>query len=468
MSPVYSPPPSVLRVVNNVDEANSKPRKQSFHGVVEFLASELLNTNATVKDVADKCVSLDFVLLEKVPGGRGALSESIDKFNRNICDLKNCSFRDHLSDAKVLCALVGEWLKDLRDEVEQLQARLKFKRNILGSCHGYPLDDECGNKLVKSTSCPVVTGNELAALDLIRNSLKVGEHTVLLMPSFHYYIKLQHATSPIDFNIIERTNLWSLCEGAEKYTQTSITPIVVSDYFKNLDVPLESLLIVGTPIVVVPSISNELDDTDQAELNNQVFQGLCNALHYIDQGLSDVAQRLAGSEEVIPIPNVSQSFDSTKAKDIRDFVLEIEVRDYNPIQHERGFHQKLNVLVKESLHFGKLMVSSWLKNTILRDSLDANGSMIVDENLRVKGRKNIFSIEDIKNIKEMKQGYFAKKQASVAAKNMKLLLMNEAKAIFAQLSLTTMIGLVPGLIKSKDLFIGKTKKKLDVDSHVVH
>ncbi|GKE15766.1 hypothetical protein Tco_1423343, partial [Tanacetum coccineum] len=68
-------------------------------------------------------------------------------------------------------------------------------------CHGDQLDDERGNKLVKSTSCPV-TG-----------------------------------------------------------------------------------LIVGTPIVVVPSTSNELDDTDQAELNNQVFQGLCSALHYLDQGL---------------------------------------------------------------------------------------------------------------------------------------------------------------------------------------
>ncbi|GKD55006.1 hypothetical protein Tco_1288393 [Tanacetum coccineum] len=185
-------------------------------------------------------------------------------------------------------------------------------------CHGYPLDDECGNKLVKSTSCPI-NGNELAALD----SLKVGEHTVLLMPSFHYYIQLQHATLLIDFNIIERTNLGSLSEG----------------------------LIVGTPIVVVPSTSNKLDDTDQAELNNQVFQGLCSALHYLDQGLvcssrcntetmRDTSvqcyyillpsnngvmllRRLAGLEEVIPIPDVSQSFESTKAKDFKDSVLEV-------------------------------------------------------------------------------------------------------------------------------------------------
>lgn len=38
----------VLRVVNNVDEANSEPRRQSFQGVVDFLASELFNQNASV------------------------------------------------------------------------------------------------------------------------------------------------------------------------------------------------------------------------------------------------------------------------------------------------------------------------------------------------------------------------------------------------------------------------------------
>lgn len=32
--------------------------------------------------------------------------------------------------------------------------------------------------------------------------------------------------------------------------------------------------------------------------------------------------------------------------------LQMEARDYNPVLHERGFHQKLNVLVKESLQFG--------------------------------------------------------------------------------------------------------------------
>ncbi|KVH98074.1 hypothetical protein Ccrd_023688 [Cynara cardunculus var. scolymus] len=399
-------------------------------------------TKKTLIDAADKCISVDFVLL--VSSGLGDLSESINNFLKNICDLENCSFHNHLPGyAKVLCALVKKWLQDLRDEAEHLQARVKFKRNLLGSlnqiccnlfpsfdliidefkpcqacrCHGYPLDDEHGNGPVKSTSCPV-TGNELGTLDLIENSLKVGEQTVLLMPSFHYYTKLQHVTTHIDFNVINRTNLASLSEGKP---QTQFL--------------LAIRLIVGTPFVVGPSTSLELDDTDQMELNNQghqmlpfllvhllvpllipqvflgcefaVFQGLCSALHFLDQGLvcssrcntetmketpfqcyyillpSDngvmLLRRLAGSEEVIPIPDVSQSFESTEAKDVRDSInvahactsnmpqvmpflfyygAQIEERGYNPILHERGFHQRLNVLVKESLHFGSLPTKS--------------------------------------------------------------------------------------------------------------
>nr|GEZ44745.1 ferritin-4, chloroplastic-like [Tanacetum cinerariifolium] len=53
-------------------------------------------TKIALLDAADKCVSVDFVLLEKVSGSRSSLLESIDNFNRNICDLENCSFRNHL------------------------------------------------------------------------------------------------------------------------------------------------------------------------------------------------------------------------------------------------------------------------------------------------------------------------------------------------------------------------------------
>ncbi|KAK1296404.1 hypothetical protein QJS10_CPB15g00503 [Acorus calamus] len=50
----------VLRVVNNVDEANSETRRQSFQGVVEYLASELFNPNASmvVRKNVQSCLAL--------------------------------------------------------------------------------------------------------------------------------------------------------------------------------------------------------------------------------------------------------------------------------------------------------------------------------------------------------------------------------------------------------------------------
>ncbi|GKE07646.1 hypothetical protein Tco_1399664, partial [Tanacetum coccineum] len=55
--------------------------------------------NIALMDATDKCISVDFVLLVKVSSGCGALLESMGKFNRNICDLENCSFHNHLSEA---------------------------------------------------------------------------------------------------------------------------------------------------------------------------------------------------------------------------------------------------------------------------------------------------------------------------------------------------------------------------------
>ncbi|KGN48912.1 transformation/transcription domain-associated protein [Cucumis sativus] len=50
----------VLRVVNNVDEANSEPRRQSFQGVVDVLASELFNPNSStiVRKNVQSCLAL--------------------------------------------------------------------------------------------------------------------------------------------------------------------------------------------------------------------------------------------------------------------------------------------------------------------------------------------------------------------------------------------------------------------------
>lgn len=89
-------------------------------------------------------------------------------------------------------------------------------------------------------------------------------------------------------------------------------------------------------------------------------------------------------------------------------------------------------------------------------------------------------------MQEIKQGYLAQKHALVAAKNLKLMMSGEkeskletyqprsVKAIVslgrrdavAQLPFTTVCGSVPGMIKSRDLFVGKTRKKLDLEPHI--
>lgn len=68
-------------------------------------------------------------------------------------------------------------------------------------------------------------------------------------------------------------------------------------------------------------------------------------------------QRLAAAEEVLPFPLLHLSDSSTFAEtenSVKQSLLEIELRDYNPLLHDSGFHQKLNLLMKESPPFGLL------------------------------------------------------------------------------------------------------------------
>lgn len=68
-----------------------------------------------------------------------------------------------------------------------------------------------------------------------------------------------------------------------------------------------------------------------------------------------------GAEEVLRVPD-NQLVDSSINKEIESSVqaclLKIDLTDYDPLLHERGFHQKLNVLVKESLQFWSVFSKS--------------------------------------------------------------------------------------------------------------
>ncbi|KAG9137285.1 hypothetical protein Leryth_014914 [Lithospermum erythrorhizon] len=131
---------------------------------------------------------------------------------------------------------------------------------------------------------------------------------------------------------------------------------------------------------------------------------------------------------------------------------------------------------------GKPIASSWLKDTMLHNCLDNKGRLMVDENMRVKGYRNIFAVGDITDVKEMKQGYLAQMHSGVVAKSIKSLVNGKEKLeaykggpqmaivslgrkeAVAQISSMTMSGCLPGKMKSGDLFVSKTRKTLGVKS----
>ncbi|KAL9296916.1 hypothetical protein ACSQ67_022812 [Phaseolus vulgaris] len=140
---------------------------------------------------------------------------------------------------------------------------------------------------------------------------------------------------------------------------------------------------------------------------------------------------------------------------------------------------------------GKPLASAWLEETMLKYDLDDEGRIKVDEKLRVTGRRNIFAIGDITDVPEIKQGFAAQQHAEVVVKNLKVMIdggrdcsqcrmenykpqmpmaivsLGRRDAV-AQLPLLTVIGRVPGFIKSGDLFVGRTRRQMGLDPRIKH
>ncbi|KAK7399307.1 hypothetical protein VNO78_10488 [Psophocarpus tetragonolobus] len=339
----------------------------------------------SLMDAADKCVSVDFAVFQQKSSHLIDTRENINNFRCCISHLDNCSVQTYIPDFRVFHSLVKRWLQILKDDMEEpLLARLVFKSNLFDSvnhifcnlfapvnqitdnfsqcrtcrCHGVPLGDA---KISFSRLSCSVTGCNLETCDVIENSVRVGEKTTLFLPSFYNSPKLLQITSPVNITVTERINLASLDEG----------------------------LIMGASFVVIPSSSHVIettsDDADQTDMNHQLFRGLSSFLDSMNQGLmctsncdletmaeapyhcyyilqpSDTGpmliRRLAGAEEVLRVTD-NQLVDSSINKEIENAVqaclLKIDLTDYDPLLHERGFHQKLNALVRESLQLGSV------------------------------------------------------------------------------------------------------------------
>ncbi|GLJ23316.1 hypothetical protein SUGI_0441130 [Cryptomeria japonica] len=153
----------------------------------------------------------------------------------------------------------------------------------------------------------------------------------------------------------------------------------------------------------------------------------------------------------------------------------------------RSFTTRSGLSIEADCHFvciGKKMGSSWLKDTSFVESLDERGQIKVDSSLRVEGKTNVFAAGDIINVKELKQGFCAQKHAAVIATNIKKLSKDpkqpklstyKASSAMAIVSLGrytavgqfpfgTFSGRLPGMLKSKDLFVGPTRKALGLKS----
>ncbi|KAH0470698.1 hypothetical protein IEQ34_000421 [Dendrobium chrysotoxum] len=167
-----------------------------------------------------------------------------------------------------------------------------------------------------------------------------------------------------------------------------------------------------------------------------------------------------------------------------------------PIDRYRGFRRSKGGGYKTSggkriaadLHFvcvDEPMGSEWLQESFLNDGVDENGRLMVEDSLRVVGHNNIFAIGDITNIPELKQGFSAQQHAMLAAKNLKILMRKgKDKKLYKyrpfpkmavislgrrnalmQIPFFTAIGFLPGVIKSRDLFVFKTRRLMGLDHH---
>ncbi|CAN0923452.1 Ferroptosis suppressor protein 1 [Linum grandiflorum] len=168
----------------------------------------------------------------------------------------------------------------------------------------------------------------------------------------------------------------------------------------------------------------------------------------------------------------------------------VDLNNVSDVDGSKVYLTTTGETIKADCHFlcaGKPLASSWLKDTVLGDSLDSKGRLMVDEHLKVKGRDNVFAIGDITDVPEMKQGYLAQSHATVVAKNLKVMMssgkqcrlssykpglemaivsLGRREAV-AQFPFATVGGVLPGYIKSKDMFVGKTRKLMGLHSHVV-
>ncbi|KAF7020999.1 hypothetical protein CFC21_034020 [Triticum aestivum] len=399
-----------------------------------FSAQNTEPLRRSLMEASEQCITVEFVMLETETAAfmYDDVSENSSSFIHRISDLENCVVRRYSPETQVLHGLVKRWLEELKDDKEEMmQAVLVFRVPIIKSvnqvtcsiypsanqiidgfpycqicrCHGRPIDDVTTHKA--KWLCPT-TSRQLAASDVTDSAVKIGDQTVLFLPTSEGGSNMRRASTSISFDVIERTDLASLNEG----------------------------VIMGKSHVVVPSSNDEVALTDESlDQNTQIFYGLCETLFKLDQGLvcssacntetmkigtlacyyllqpsekgPMLLRRLAGSEEILPLPDVSRPRNYTVSKDTKNSIetslSKIAVKEYNPLHHERGFHSKLNSLVKDSLQFGSITPAYAVNDAIHLDSFSEpqipalqgpRGNMFMSQREKARDADRIYAFSE--------------------------------------------------------------------------
>lgn len=104
--------------------------------------------------------------------------------------------------------------------------------------------------------------------------------------------------------------------------------------------------------------------------------------------------------EFIGLKASSKAFEWLKSKNV-EILFERSIDTDSISEADKVYTTSAGETITADCYFictGKPVGSAWLQESILNDCLDRNGRLVVDENLRVGGRKNIFAIGDITNV----------------------------------------------------------------------
>ncbi|QCD87997.1 apoptosis-inducing factor homolog A-like [Vigna unguiculata] len=355
----------------------------------------------------------------------------------------------------------------------------------------------------------VVVGGGIAG-SLVAKSLQFTAHVTLIDPKEYFEITWAGLRSMVQPSFAQRSVINHseyLCHGniiTSSAVNVTETDVITADGQR---VPFDYLIIATGHADEVPK--NRRDRLNQfVEFNEKIRSA--RSIMIVGGGPTGVE---LAAEIAVDFPDKKITivhkgprlldFVGTKAADktlkwlqSRNIAVKLEQSiDLNELSYENKTYRTSNGETFEAdcyfLCLGKPLASAWLEGTMLRHDMNEEGRIKVDEKLRVIGRRNIFAIGDITDIPEIKQGFAAQQHAEVVVKNLKVMIDGGKdcsqcrmenykpqlpmaivslgrKDAVAQLPLMTIIGRVPGYIKSADLFVGRTRRQMGLDPHSVH